>query len=258
MTAAVQRTPLLIPLAQRPGPLPAVLIHPAGGGLGQYLALAGRLARHGAVHGIRAAGLLPDEEPQDSVAAMTDAYLRLIEALPERPRLLAGWSLGGVLAWELAARLAADGPAPAVALVDSFAAHDVFDAGERAGFREAIEQSVSTLGSGPDIARARATAEAHVTASTAHRTRVRGSGPALLVACASPYREQQVARWGELADRLTVRALDCGHFDVFEPAHQPALLGHVDAFLAELTAGPEVPEAVPGAELTAVPRKDKS
>ncbi|WP_353940570.1 alpha/beta fold hydrolase [Streptomyces sp. HUAS MG91] len=238
MPATTHGTKLLVPLAQRPGPLSSVLLHPAGGGLGQYLGTAARLARHGSVFGIRAAGLLPGEEPHDDVAEMTRAYLDLLGRIPDRPRVLVGWSLGGVLAWELAAHLAEDGPAPAVVLIDSFTEHTTPDAGARTLVLDAIEKSVSHLGDGTDAARARTTALAHVTASAAHRTRSRPGGPALLMACAGPERDQQIAAWHELTDRLTVRDLDCGHFEVFEAAHQPRLLSHLDDFLDRLTDTP--------------------
>ncbi len=35
---------------------------------------------------------------------------------------------------------------------------------------------------------------------------------------------------------LTVHPLDCGHFEVFQPAPQRVLLRHLDAFLTRIAA----------------------
>ncbi|MFD4634013.1 alpha/beta fold hydrolase [Streptomyces sp. NPDC058284] len=119
MTALAQ--PVLTPFGRQSGALNTVVFHPAGGGLGQYVTLLSRLARRGPVHGVRAMGLVPGEEPGRTVDAMVERYLGLIRDLPDRPNLLVGWSLGGLLAWEAGTRLAAEGPAPAVVMIDSFA-----------------------------------------------------------------------------------------------------------------------------------------
>ncbi|MBD0735157.1 alpha/beta fold hydrolase [Streptomyces sp. CBMA29] len=238
---------LLMTLGRRSGPLDTVLIHPAGGGLGQYLRLARRLARHGRVYGIRAAGLLPGERPERSVPRMTAAYRELLDALPRPPALLVGWSLGGVLAWELAAEAAAGAgaeaqgtaggaPPPAVVMIDSHPELEPDNALLRSHPLDSIEHSVNGLSSGLDPALLRSTASAHLTAARTHRVRQRSDTPTLLLACASPDREAQIARWRSLATHLTVRDLDCGHFDVFTPPHQDELLSHIQPFIDGLTA----------------------
>ena len=64
-----------------------------------------------AVYGLQASGLAPGSAPAASLDAMTDAYLAAIRsAQPEGgPYRLSGWSMGGLVAYELARRLEQDG-----------------------------------------------------------------------------------------------------------------------------------------------------
>ncbi|MGW1175131.1 thioesterase domain-containing protein [Kitasatospora sp. NPDC002543] len=229
-------SPLLVPVRRSSGAFRSVLIHPTGGGLSPYLALAGRLARYGPVHGVRAAGLLPGERPGDSVAGMADDYLALLRGLPSAPDLLVGWSLGGVLAWELAARLAGTGQRPpAVVLVDS---HRQRPARARlpAEVHEAVAEAARTAPGRTDPDCLRRTTDAHIAAVTGHRVTAPHRGPALLLACAGGRRERQTAEWREIAPDLTVGHLACGHFEVFRPPHQQETLRQIDAFVARLAA----------------------
>jgi thioesterase domain-containing protein len=146
-----------------------VLLHPSGGSLGQYLGLVAHLTRHrGMVHGVRAAGLDAGELPEDSVDTMADRYLRLLRSLPAPPDLLIGWSLGGVLAWELACRLAREGRLPSVVMVDSFA--EPWSACHTA--RDELLARILHRSPAPEAPeageRAARTAAAHLTASAAH------------------------------------------------------------------------------------------
>lgn len=229
--------PLLLPLSRRPQASQAVLVHPGGGGLGPYTPLAVRLARRGGVSGIRASGLFEGERPDSDVDAMARRYLPLLDTLPRRPELLVGWSMGGVLAWELGARLAATGPAPAVVMIDSFTRRDEFGtAAQRDDVVERIMRSVHTKVAPRDQPSAETTAHAHVTASGRHRVTSAHPGPALLMACDGPNRRTQVENWTRLSGRLRVRELHCGHFDVFGRKALPAVLGHLDEFLARTDA----------------------
>jgi len=62
------------------------------------------------VYGVRARGLNPGEEPLESVEEMARTYVQVIrEHQPEGPYRLAGYSFGGLLAYETARQLAAEG-----------------------------------------------------------------------------------------------------------------------------------------------------
>ncbi len=105
--------PLLVELAAGEGP-PLFLVHPVGGSVVCYLPLArgGELARPVLALASPLPGQLPAAsfpEPR-SVESMAAAYRRaIVAAAPAGPYHLAGWSLGGVVAFEIARQLSAEG-----------------------------------------------------------------------------------------------------------------------------------------------------
>ncbi|MEM6457510.1 MAG: alpha/beta fold hydrolase, partial [Acidobacteriota bacterium] len=110
--ASAPARPLLVPLqsppnAQRP---PLVLVHPVGGYVYFYRALAAALGADQPVVGVRARGLAPGETtPEDLETLARDYVDALVERQPRGPYLLGGSSLGGMVAWTMARLLRADG-----------------------------------------------------------------------------------------------------------------------------------------------------
>ncbi|WP_411122645.1 amino acid adenylation domain-containing protein [Streptomyces sp. x-19] len=102
---------LLVPLADGdPAQPPLFLVHPQGGDVCCYLELARGLGSRRKVYGIESVGYNTDEPPLHQVPDMVDRYLsELRSAAPHGPYLLAGWSFGGRVAFEIAARLEAEG-----------------------------------------------------------------------------------------------------------------------------------------------------
>ncbi|HVR95631.1 MAG TPA: amino acid adenylation domain-containing protein, partial [Thermoanaerobaculia bacterium] len=99
---------VLVPLRPGEGP-PLFLVHPVGGNILCY----GELARHlrkVPAYGLQAAGLEEGREPQETVEEMAECYLDAVRrAVPRGPYRLAGWSFGGLVAFEMARRLSAEG-----------------------------------------------------------------------------------------------------------------------------------------------------
>jgi amino acid adenylation domain-containing protein len=114
LCASLDRVPtgLVVPLAVDGGGsgTPLFLIHPQGGDVCCYAALARELAADRDVYGIEAVGLNTDEEPLDLLEDMAERYLtELRQARPHGPYALAGWSYGGNVAYAMALRLEAEG-----------------------------------------------------------------------------------------------------------------------------------------------------
>ncbi|MBJ2153719.1 amino acid adenylation domain-containing protein, partial [Paracoccus sp. IB05] len=113
----------LIRLAQgNPDKAPLFLIHPAGGLGWGYRALARALAPDRAVCAVQHPGLDPAQPLPENLGALAADYAALVaQAQPEGPIHLAGWSVGGIIAQEMAVELARMGREPGlVALLDSY------------------------------------------------------------------------------------------------------------------------------------------
>ncbi len=113
----------LVPI-QPQGDLPPLFcVHPAGGTVLCYFDLARELGPNQPVYGLQALGLEEGQTPFGSVEEMARFYIEAIEQVhPEGPCLLCGWSLGGLIAYEMGRQLEAKKrEVGLVALLDAFA-----------------------------------------------------------------------------------------------------------------------------------------
>ncbi|MGM0488620.1 MAG: SDR family NAD(P)-dependent oxidoreductase [Planctomycetota bacterium] len=85
---------------------PLICIHPAGGDVSCYYTIARHIGDWCPVWTLRAAGLEEKTVPHDSVEQMASDYLQAIRAeCPQGPYYLAGWSTGGIFAYEMGCKL---------------------------------------------------------------------------------------------------------------------------------------------------------
>jgi len=111
----------LVPLAPAGTRAPLFCVHPVSGSAYTYQGLVGLLAADLPVYGLEAPGFDDDRAPVGSLPALSASYVeQLREFRPGGPYCLLGWSLGGVVAFDMALRLLAAGErVPALVLIDS-------------------------------------------------------------------------------------------------------------------------------------------
>ncbi|MEW5925955.1 MAG: amino acid adenylation domain-containing protein [Gemmatimonadota bacterium] len=116
-----ERSPL-VPIRPEGSRTPLFLVHPVGGDVLAYADLARHLDPDQPVYGLRSRGVADGEEPAATVEEMAADYLRALrEVQPAGPYRIGGWSMGGVVAFEMARRLEAAGEGvETLALIDSY------------------------------------------------------------------------------------------------------------------------------------------
>jgi amino acid adenylation domain-containing protein len=122
---------LNLPLSQSERPLvalqaqgslrPFFCVHAVGGSVFSYVGLARRLGRRQPFYALQARGLMDAQEPHARVEEMAADYVHAVRTAQERgPYVLGGWSMGGLIAFEMARQLRRQGRQVAlVVLFDS-------------------------------------------------------------------------------------------------------------------------------------------
>lgn len=156
MNAVVDAGPaaqLLTPLKQSGQATPIFMVHPPGGIVLCYRELAGLLDADRPLYGIRSRGLHGSEVLPPTIEAMAADYLSAVRQVqPTGPYLLGGWSLGGLVAYEMAQQLLSAGEAvQQLILLDTTIPHqatDLVPEAERVnvGLEYGIELTLEELG----------------------------------------------------------------------------------------------------------------
>jgi len=116
--ATAARRPL-VAIRQGGSRPPLFLVHPVGGDVLCYEALAQALGGDLPVFGLQSVDPV-DGAGEDSVETMAERYITAVRTVqPEPPYRLAGWSMGGAVAYEMARRLEASGvPVDLLVVID--------------------------------------------------------------------------------------------------------------------------------------------
>ncbi|MCT9077907.1 amino acid adenylation domain-containing protein [Streptomyces fulvoviolaceus] len=125
---------------------PFFCVHPVGGTAMCYAELAHLLPESTPFHGIEAVGLGHGEEPLRTIEDMARTYLAAVRAIrPEGPYLLGGWSMGGLIAFEMARQLADQGAEVAQLVLIDAELPDPATAGRELSDREVLAGIIRDL-----------------------------------------------------------------------------------------------------------------
>jgi acyl-CoA synthetase (AMP-forming)/AMP-acid ligase II/thioesterase domain-containing protein/acyl carrier protein len=137
---SISRT--LIPLARSEAGADLFAIPGAGGTVYGFRTLALELADRCSFYAFEARGADGRSRPDRSVEEMAERYITEMKRVSDGPYILLGYSFGGVVAYEIASRLFAEGTAPVrVILLDSAVPSTI----QPAGFRPGRQRGIANL-----------------------------------------------------------------------------------------------------------------
>jgi 3-oxoacyl-(acyl-carrier-protein) synthase/thioesterase domain-containing protein/SAM-dependent methyltransferase/acyl carrier protein len=220
---------------------PLFLVHPIGGTVFHYQALAHHLGNEAPVFGLRASGLERGEEFDGDIERMASRYVDAIQARqPKGSYLLGGWSFGGLVAYEMARRLREQGgKVDLLVLLDTPAPGDL-----PADLDQFVPQRPSDLPDAPAFARV---LRQNLDAMRRYRAR-RYTGNALLLRAAqwpAALRPVSEKRWKGLIDgKLESIEVQANHFTMMASPHIEMLAEQVRHALARERFALSVPPPV--------------
>lgn len=234
------RYPVLTLLKPGVQPPPVFITHGLGGTVIDFYQLVKYVQTSHPIQGMQARGIDGVDKPLDRVEDMADYYLGAVKVLqPRGPYLLVGYSLGGLVVFEMAQRLSAVGEKVAlVAMLDAYPHDRHLPLSQRAQ----ITMHRITRGASKLLRR-----RAKYTAEDTHRT----SGNML-----SDFAVQRPAGLSLTPTMQRVREADYGAIRRYKPRYYNGKVHFVRAKI--MTKFPEDPAAVWGAfvrelEVTTVP-----
>ena len=153
------RAETILTLQRKGKATPLFLVHAAGGWAFPYVALARYLGTDRPIHAFQAPQLHHGDVTTLSVTAIASAYIDALRKIqPRGPYHIAGWSFGGLVAFEMANQLRASGetigklvlfdttpPAPASARIKMRALHTLLSFAFRASLRAPWLQRIGAL-----------------------------------------------------------------------------------------------------------------
>ncbi|MEY5097838.1 MAG: hypothetical protein RJA36_557, partial [Pseudomonadota bacterium] len=136
----------LVPIRSQGSGTPLFCVHPVGGSVLCYADLVRHLAPDQPVYGLQHPGMDGQAFTHAQIEDLAARYLQEMYGLqPQGPYLLGGWSMGGVIAFEMARRILADGKeVQLLALFDSELSRDGFKR-RPSGVREDVVQFLCHL-----------------------------------------------------------------------------------------------------------------
>jgi len=217
----MQSSPLV--LLERGGErTPFFFVHPVGGTILQYRALARRLGKERPFYALQSPALEGNPLSDDiTIEVLSRSYLDAVRtAVPKGPYLLGGWSFGGLVAAEMARALRHAGEeVPLVALLDSHAQSDPY-----ADPNELAALAAWELGDGQSwphrhFATVERIVHAHLRAVRRWTPKPYDGRTLLFAAHQHGVVRDATLGWGSLMPQLSVIEVEADHFSLLrEPA----------------------------------------